>query len=252
MGDIEKQKFVCIDCETTGLDAQQDRIIEVAVICFDANTVFDEIESLINPECLIPETSIAIHHITPDMVLDKPTIEQVLPDFLKLIGDHIIIGHGVKFDIDLLAIAAERHSIPCNIRNNRFLDTLRMARLYGQCPVNSLEYLRKHFNIPVEGAHRAMSDVIVNKEVFKHLAKRYKTTEMLFEALSRPILMEAMPLGKYKGRAFRDIPLQYLQWIANKDFDQDLLHSVHTELRRLEERQSFYPGRQPFFYLLMD
>ncbi len=36
MPDIEKHKFVCIDCETTGLNVQQDRIIEVAVMCFDA------------------------------------------------------------------------------------------------------------------------------------------------------------------------------------------------------------------------
>lgn len=249
MADIEKQQFICIDCETTGLDAQEDRIIEVAVMCFDFETTYAEIESLINPECVIPETSIAIHHITPDMVENKPKIEEVLHEILKLIGDHIIIGHGVQFDIDILATAAERHSIPCKIRNNRFLDTLRMARLYGQCPVNSLEYLRKHFNIPVEGAHRAMSDVIVNKEVFKHLAKRFKTTEMLFEALSRPILMEAMPLGKHKGRAFRDIPLQYLQWIVNKDFDQDLIHSVRTELRRRKKGNLFSQAGNPFLNL---
>lgn len=249
MGDIEKQKFICIDCETTGLDTKEDRIIEIAAMCFDANNDYEEFESLINPECQIPETSIAIHHITPDMVLGKPTIEQVLANVLKLIGNHIIVGHGVQFDIDIIATAAERHCIPCNIRENRFLDTLRMARLYGQCPVNSLEYLRKHFNVPLEGAHRAMSDVIVNKEVFKHLSKRFRTTEMLFEALSRPILMESMPLGKHKGRSFREIPLQYLQWIANKDFDQDLLHSVHTELRRRKKGNLFSQAGNPFLNL---
>ncbi len=37
----------------------------------------------------------------------------------------------------------------------------------------------------------------------------------------KPILIETIPLGKYKGRYFKDVPLQYLQWIANKDFDQD-------------------------------
>lgn len=249
MGNIEKQKFICIDCETTGLDVQADRIIEVAVICFDFQNVYGDFESLINPECPIPETSIAIHHITPDMVGDQPKIEEVLPEVLKLIGDHIIIGHGVKFDIDILANAAARHRIPCTIQNNRFLDTLRMARLYGESPVNSLEFLRKHFNIPVEGAHRAMSDVIVNKEVFKYLAKRYKTTDMLFEALSRPILMEAMPLGKYKGRDFKDIPLQYLQWIVHKDFDQDLLYSVRTELKRRKKGNLFTQAGNPFLNL---
>lgn len=249
MAHLENQKFVCIDCETTGLDAQQDRIIEVAVMCFDSQQVYAQMETLINPECPIPETSIAIHHITQDMVQDKPTIAQVLPEILALIGNHIIIGHGVGFDIDMLAIAAERSGIPCKIRYNSYLDTLRMARLYGECPVNSLEHLRKHFNIPLEGAHRAMSDVIVNKEVFKHLAKRFKTTEQLFEALSKPILMTTMPLGKHKGRLLKDIPLQYLQWIANKEFDQDLLFSVRTELKKRKRGNLFSQAGNPFSQL---
>jgi len=246
MADIEKQKFVCIDCETTGLDVQEDRVIEVAAICFDFQGIDARSESLIDPQRPIPEASIAIHHITPDMVAGKPTIDTVLPEILELVSDHIIIGHGVKFDIELLALAAERYNIPCRIRENKFLDTLRMARLYGQSPVNSLEYLRKHFNIPLEGAHRAMSDVIVNREVFKHLARRFKTTQALFEALSKPILMQSIPLGKYKGRAFKDIPLQYLQWIVNKDFDQDLLHSVRTELRRRKKGNLFTQVGNPF------
>jgi DNA polymerase-3 subunit epsilon len=249
MGDIAKQKFICLDCETTGLDPQQDRIIEVAVMCFDENQVYAQMESLIDPECPIPETSIAIHHITPDMVEGKPKIAQVLPEILQMVGQHIIVGHGVGFDIDILAIAAERAGIPCKLRENLYLDTLRMARLYGESPINSLEHLRKHFNIPLEGAHRAMSDVIVNKEVFKCLAKRFKTTEQLFEALSKPILMTNMPLGKHKGRPLKEIPLQYLQWMVNKEFDQDLTYSVRTELKRRKKGNLFNQSSNPFLNL---
>ena len=249
MTDIEKQKFICIDCETTGLDAQQDRVIEVAVMCFDAGQVYAQMESLINPECEIPETSIAIHHITPEMVAGKPTIAQVLPEILEMIGQHIIVGHGVHFDIDILAVAAERHGIPCKLRHNPYLDTLRMARLYGESPVNSLEHLRMHFNIPLEGAHRAMSDVIVNREVFKRLAKRYRTTEQLFDVLARPILMSNMPFGKHKGRPFKEIPLQYLQWMSSKDFDQDLLFSIRSELKRRKKGNLFTQSGNPFLNL---
>ncbi len=246
MTEIEKQKFICIDCETTGLDVQEDRIIEVAVMLFDFHTIEAQFQSLVDPERIIPEASIAIHHITQEMVAGKPKIDQLLPDILALVSDHIIIGHGVQFDIELIALAAERAKIPCQIRKNKFLDTLRMARLYGQSPVNSLEYLRKHFNIPLEGAHRAMSDVIVNREVFKHLAKRFKTTKALFDALSKPVLMETIPLGKYKGRNFKEIPLQYLQWIVHKDFDQDLLYSVKTELKRRKKGNTFNQLSNPF------
>lgn len=249
MGAIEKQKFVCIDCETTGLDPKADRIIEVAVACFDAFAVYEDMEFLIDPECEIPQASIDIHHITQDMVTGKPKIQEVLPDLLRLIGNHIIVGHGVGFDIALLANAAERFSIPCRILNNRYLDTLRMARLYGESPVNSLEQLRKHFNVPLEGAHRAMSDVIVNREVFLHLAKRYKTTEQIFEVLSRPIMMANMPFGKHKGRPLKEIPLQYLQWMANKDFDGDLLFSIRSELKRRKKGNQFQNISNPFLDL---
>jgi DNA polymerase-3 subunit epsilon len=124
-----------------------------------------------------------------------------------------------------------------------------MARLYGASPVNSLEHLRKHFNIPQEGAHRAMNDVIVNREVFKHLAKGYKTTEKLFDVLSRPILMTTMPFGKHKGRSFKEIPLQYLSWMSNKDFDQDLLYSIRTELKRRKKGNHFSQSGNPFINL---
>lgn len=252
MVSMDKQKFICIDCETTGLDARENQIIEVAIKCFDLNQSYDCMESLVNPLCEIPETSIAIHHITPDMVQNKPTIDLILPDLLKIIeDDHIIIGHGVGFDIDILAIAAERASIPCKIRNNRVLDTLRMARLYGESPINSLEQLRKHFNIPMEGAHRAMNDVIVNIEVFKHLARRFKTTEQLFEALSKPIYMSTMPLGKHKGRLLKEVPLIYLEWVSrkDKDFDQDLIYSVRTEIKRRKKGNAFNQVGNPFLNL---
>lgn len=241
-----KETFVCIDCETTGLDPRADRIIEVAAVKFTIEETLDTYESLIDPESIIPESSIEIHHITQDMVAGKPKIGELLPDILNLIGSHVIVGHGVGFDIEVLALAAERAGIPCNLRQNRFLDTLRMARLYGDSPSNSLEQLRMHFHIPLEIAHRAMSDVIVNVEVFKSLAKDYKSTAHIFEALSRPIQLKNMPLGKHKGRPMREVPLEYLRWAATKDFDQDLLYTIRSELKRRKQGNLFSQATNPF------
>ena len=246
MAKIEKEVFVCLDCETTGLDAVQDRIIEVAVVRFTVDGILEEFETLVNPEYPISEDSQAIHHITADMVKDKPLIQDLLPKILNIIGDHIIVGHGVGFDIQLLANAAARHNIPSNIHLNRFLDTLRMARYYGQSPVNSLEKLRSHFNIPAIGAHRAMGDVMVNVEVFKSLAKDHETTEKLFDILSRPILFKNMPLGKHKGRLMREVPMEYLMWASHKDFDQDLLFSIRSEIKRRKAGNLFAQSANPF------
>lgn len=246
MGKVDKQTFVCLDCETTGLDIDKDRIIEIAVVKFQLSENLASKEFLVDPECVIPAESMAIHHITQDMVAGKPKIEALLPEILELIGKHIIVGHGIGFDIDMVDIAAKRAGIPCKIKENLSIDTLRLARLYGESPTNSLAQLRQHFNIGAEIAHRAMSDVLVNIEVFKQLIKPYPTTEKIFEILSRPILLKEMPLGKHKGRPFKEVPYEYLRWAVNKDFDRDLIYSIKTELKKRSKGNLFSQASNPF------
>lgn len=246
---VEQDLFICIDCETTGLDPIKDDIIEVAVSLFNFDGVIRSFESLIDPGREIPEESIAIHHITQDMVVGKPRIQEVLPQIFDIIQTYPIVGHGVSFDVELLKNAAKKHQIACPIPNNQpFFDTLRMARIYGKSPTNSLEMLRQHFNIPKEGAHRAMSDVIVNIEVFKFLTKtgKYKTKEEILKDLAKPIEMATMPLGKNKGRYFKELPTEYLQWAIKKNFDQDLMYSLRCELKRRKEGKNFNQLNNPF------
>lgn len=249
MGHLDKDTFICLDCETTGLDPRTDRIIEIAVVKFTFSHTIASYETLIDPECQIPEASIAIHHITQQMVQGKPSISKVLPEIFALIGSHIIVGHGINLDIAFLRESAKRHHLPCPVDNNLFIDTLRLARLYGESPTNSLEKLRQHFNIAQEGAHRAMSDVTVNIDVFKHLAHSFHTTEQLLDRLKKPILMKTMPLGKHKGRLFSEIPIEYLRWAAQADFDQDLLFSVRSELQKRKKGAGFMHSANPFSQL---
>lgn len=246
MGLIHQDIFVCLDCESTGLDPQNDRMIEIAVARFTFDQILQTFESLINPECEIPQVSQEIHKISSEMLQGKPKVAEVLPEVLKMIDGHIIMGHGIGFDIALIAAEAKRSQIPTNIEKQRFIDTLRMARLYGESPINSLERLRQHFNIEPEGAHRAMSDVIVNIGVFKYLAKSYQTTEQLFKTLEKPIKLKTMPLGKHKGRKFDEIPVEYLLWAERKDFDQDLLFSIRSELRNRKRGGGFEQSSNPF------
>ncbi len=243
---IEKEIFVCIDCETTGLDLEKDQIIEVGLMQFTFHETHQEYNSLIDPKVPIPESSTQIHKITDEMIVGKPTIDKELPQILRLIGKHPIVGHGVHFDIAMIVAAAKRAGIPTTIEKNRVIDTLRMARLYGESASNSLQSLREHFSIEPEGAHRAMSDVIVNIEVFKFLCKQYKNLPQLLQVLSKPISMKTMPLGKHKGRAFREIPLNYLYWASNKDFDQDLLFSIRSEIQRRKKGNLFSQAGNPF------
>lgn len=243
---LNHETFVCFDCETTGLDTDQDRIIEIAAVKFTFNEVIDSFETLIDPQKEISADSMAIHHISQEMVEGKPLIENILDNFFQFVGKNIIVGHGIPFDIEMVSKSAERHQMRSPLSLCPFIDTLRLARHYGQASINSLESLRKHFNIPYEGAHRAMSDVVVNIEVFKNLSKAFKTSDQIFQVLSKPVELKAMPLGKHKGRAFKEIPLEYLQWAVHKDFDQDLIHSLRSEIKRRKKGKLFSQAYNPF------
>jgi DNA polymerase-3 subunit epsilon len=249
MGLLNKDTFICLDCETTGLDPQTDRIIEIAVVKFTFSQILQSFETLIDPEANISEVSMAIHHITPEMVHGKPKIQHVLPTVIEMVRSNIIIGHGIQMDLAFLSESAKRFDMTDPFNQLQTIDTLRMARLYGESPTNSLEKLRQHFNIEEEGAHRAMSDVTVNISVFKYLAQSFKTTEQLLTRLKKPILLKTMPLGKYKGRPFSEIPIEYLKWALRGDFDQDLIFSIRSELQKRNKGQSFEQAANPFSQL---
>lgn len=250
MNFLKNETFVCVDCELTGLDIKEDRIIEVAAVSFTMDSILEEYESLVDPERSISDASLAIHRINPAMLTNKPKIKDVLPDLLSIIGDRIIIGHGIGFDIDMIQNSAKADQIPTNISNNRTIDTLRLARHYGDSPNNSLENLAKHFNVKCDGlAHRAMADVKMNIGVFRHLVRRFKNLQEVFNILSKPIRMKYMPLGKYKGRLFSEIPLQFLQWAARMDFDQDLKYTIHLELKKRKQGSQFSQASNPFLNL---
>lgn len=243
---LRKATFICLDCEFTGLDSEKDRILELAAARFTFSEILDQYEALVNPECPISQESFSIHHISQEMITDKPRVPEVLPQFLEFVGRDPIVGHGVGFDLEMIHRAAERAGIPCTLKSRPFIDTLRLARHYGDSPNNSLTNLAAHFNVPNPGSHRAMNDVVMNIDVFKHLVRKYTTLEQVFSLLSRPIKMKYMPLGKHKGRPFHEIPLQYLRWAARMDFDQDLLYSIRLELKNRKKGDGFTQAANPF------
>jgi exonuclease, DNA polymerase III, epsilon subunit family len=100
--------FTVIDIETTGLSKITDHIVEIAAIRYNGGLEWEKMVSLVKPPVEIPQVTIDIHHITNRMVKDAPTIEDVLPAFLEFIGDDLVVGHNVNFDIGFIELAARR------------------------------------------------------------------------------------------------------------------------------------------------
>jgi len=249
MGLLKETEFVCLDCEFTGLDLATDRIIEIAAARFTFGGIIEEFDQLINPQHPISVESQQIHHISEEMVKDAPTIDAVLSDFFRFIGNRKIVGHMISGDLIILNHEAKRVGMVCPLKPENCIDTLRLARHYGDSPNNSLGTLAQHFNVRYTKTHRALDDVHINITVFKRLVERYKTIEDIVQILQKPIEMKYMPLGKHKGRPFSEIPLAYLQWAAHMDFDQDLLYSIRKELGKRKKGKSFAQHTNPFLEL---
>ncbi|MBS0585903.1 MAG: DUF3820 family protein [Verrucomicrobia bacterium] len=247
MGLLRKDTFICLDCEATGLSVDEDEIIEIAIARFTFDEVVESFDSLVDPLRPIPAESTNVHHITDSMVVGKPKIEEVLPLVCKIAAKHIVVGHNIGFDLRMINNAIRKRNLSCPIFDlEKSIDTLRLARLYAESPTNSLEDLRKHFNIEEEGAHRAMNDVVVNIKVFKYLSFNFKRTEDVTKRLRQPILMKLMPLGKHKGRPFHEVPIDYLHWASHQDFDEDLLFTINEERRRRRTQKPFSQMCNPF------
>ncbi len=119
---IEDAVFSIVDTETTGLDINSARIINVAAVKVQNYKIIDFYNSFINPEEMIPKESIKWHNITDEMVIDKPTVDEVLPDFINFCDNSIIVGHHIAFDIKMIN-KEMMNSFGCEMHNYS-LDTM--------------------------------------------------------------------------------------------------------------------------------
>ncbi len=161
------ESYVVIDLETTGLNANFDDIIEAAALKICNGEVTDTYQSFINPGYAIPDFITELTGISDDMVKDAPLINVVLPQFMNFLGDSIIVGHNVNFDINFIYDNLEK--INCPAIQNDFIDTLRLCRkLYKQMSHHRLSDMVEALQIPVDTMHRSLSDCYSCLSVFKN------------------------------------------------------------------------------------
>ena len=160
--------FVVFDIETTGLDSLENEIIEIGAIKVEDGKIKDTFNHLIKPSHPINSFITDLTGITNEMVENKESIEEVLDKFIKFIGNDILVGHNVNFDINFIYDHAEKYNN--HILDNDFVDTLRLARqLIPELPHHRLSDLADYYNIDKTGHHRALKDVEMTLEVYNHL-----------------------------------------------------------------------------------
>jgi len=168
--------IVALDIETTGLDPDQDAIIEIGAVLFNDRRVEGEFSTLINPGRRIPPFITQLTGITDQMVIRAPSIREVLADLKNFVGDKPILGHNIRFDLSFL----NRQGL---FRNNSILDTYEMASvLIPNAGRYNLGALSQALSIPFPATHRATDDAHATRGLFLRLYE---------EALHMPIYLLA-------------------------------------------------------------
>jgi DNA polymerase III epsilon subunit-like protein len=231
--------IIFLDTETTGMDPDA-RIVELAFK--NARTGY-AVNEFFKPPVPISFGAMATHHITPDMVAEKPSFEEspVRRELEELLRDNILVAHNASYDIRILRNEG--------VRTDRYIDTLRLARHLVKSESYAIQYLRYALGLNISGsAHSALGDVNVLEGLFVHLQSELiskfgpfadeEGNAKMMELTKTPIVLETIAFGKYRGRPFSDIATVdrgYLDWLYNSEYqkgenerNEDLLHTIET------------------------
>jgi ATP-dependent DNA helicase DinG len=155
--------IIAIDIETTGLDENRDAIIEIGAVRFNGHRIDDEYSTLLNPNRHIPGFITGLTGIDDAMLRQAPRLREIMPELESFVGDSILLGHNIKFDLAFLTKAGLFH-------NQQTLDTYELASvLIPSASRYNLGALGQQLGIPLPATHRALDDARVTQACYVRL-----------------------------------------------------------------------------------
>lgn len=165
--------FTIIDIETTGLDPRFDEIIELSAIRVINGEEVKTFSELVKPDYSINNFIKELTGITEEMLSEADTIDSVLPRYLNFIGDDIVVGYNVHFDVNFIYDNTIKHLN--NSFENNLIDVMRFAKLLIKDSKNhQLKTMAEYFSIDYANLHRGLEDCKVTFFLFKELRKTIK------------------------------------------------------------------------------
>jgi DNA polymerase-3 subunit epsilon len=165
--------FCVIDLETTGGNRNEDSITEVGAVKVQGGRCLGTYQTLVNPGRAIPPQITVLTGLSDALVSNAPRIGAVLPSLLEFVGDAVVVGHNVGFDVGFLRAACERHGQP-PIGSTLVVDTVALARrlLRDEVPNCKLGTLASRLRLDHQPSHRALDDALATTDLLHLLIER--------------------------------------------------------------------------------
>jgi DNA polymerase-3 subunit epsilon len=166
--------FAVVDFETTGINPETDRVIQVAAIVINGEgEIVESFDTVVRPESPDEYTHGAehVHGISVEQVAQGMPLREALEKLWTISEGNVFTAHNAKFDINFLHAESKRVGLENKI--DTYVDTLALARRTDQerTRKHSLHALCEHYGINHENAHEAKSDATATAELLIHLMR---------------------------------------------------------------------------------
>lgn len=158
--------YCSLDLETTGLQATKNEIIEVGIVKVRDGIATERMDVLIRPKNKhIPAAITKITGIHWDMLKEAPSIEEVRDFIWSFIGDDVIVGYNVRFDLRFLAFHAPI------VKAVRYIDVLPLCRKgHPELEHHRLTDMTRKYRLH-RNTHRAFDDAFATAQLFEKSKK---------------------------------------------------------------------------------
>ena len=236
-----------VDLETTGIDARNDRIVEVGVLKLDPAAGPIRYRRLVHPGVPIPEAAVAVHGITDEDVAARPRFRAIAPRLARLLADADLAGFNLRrFDLPFLAAEFRRAGVAFAIAGRAVLDAQQI--FHAREPRDLAAALRLYCGRAHEGAHSALADAEATAAVLDAQVGHYSdlpaTVPVLHSLLTEVDVggrfrvdagRVVFAFGKHLGRPLDEVARldpSYLAWMLGQDFLDDAKELAERALGR--------------------
>ncbi len=172
----EYPSFIVFDIETTGLSSMNDGITEIGAVKIKDGEIVDKYSQLINPGKPISEFITKLTGIDDSMVRDKPSIDEVIGDFVEFIGGDVLVAHNAGFDVGFIRENMKRNNMELD---NPVLDTLELSRsVFPDLKSHKLNLVAKHLGVKLDNHHRALDDAEATADIFLKIMELLKEKDI--------------------------------------------------------------------------
>lgn len=240
--------YYCVDIEATGVDLKNDRIIQLAVLKIENETI-EAYDDLCYTDIEMNDEVINVHNITNEMLEDKFWPYET-DAFIELekgnIASNYFISHGNQLDVQMLENEELILKMKCIDTDKCSRSLLKDAKSYQLEDllvqyglVERSEILARKIGLSNIKAHDALSDALWHHILFELLLEKVSgDVTKLVVMTETPMLLEKITFGKYKNKSFEELmlsdPLDMVWMYVNiakdwEDLDFTLTHWLKTK-----------------------